>query len=343
MTGKRRQDCNEIGLLVRRLFLGAIAAACDAPASPVADAGGGPLTVSPVELSAIDTINPLGHMTTPFNVLPQARIYFVLVDRTRTNVVSAPAGGTVTWLLGPKPDYRVEVQVSPTLKWYVDHVLPEPGIVLGALVATGQRVAVHSGASCCVDFGVLNSGLQLTGYVNRARYSRETLDADAPLRYFSEPLRSRLYARVNRFATDRDGRHDLDRPGRLVGNWFLEGTPEAGSLLPENWPRQLAFAYSNTHPGMILISNGGSLPLRNILAVQDGAPDPADVSVSTGMVIYRLYQKEPPVSEGNQKGTTQLGVLLVQMLDDNRIRAEVFEGATASPTAFTSAALVFTR
>lgn len=302
-------------------------------------------TVAPVDLALVDTINPLGHMTTPFNVLPQGRIYFVLKDRTKTTPVHAPAGGTVSWILGPKPDYRVEVQVSATIRWFVDHVIPESGIVLGARVETGQRVATHSGATCCVDFGVQNDSLLLTGYINRARYSPQSLFADAPLRHFAEPLRGQLYAKVNRVASgaDRDGRHDFDVPGRLVGNWFLEGTPEAGSLLPENWTKQLAFAYSNTHPGVVLINVGGTLPLQNLFAVETGAPDPAGVTLASGAVLYRLYQKEPPVSEGNGKGTTQLGVLLVQLLDSSRIRVEMATGAAASLVTFTPAALIFTR
>src|SRR5687768_8374893 len=177
-------------------------------------------------MKLVDMINPLGHMTTPFNVLPQGRIYFVLRDRTHPTRVTAPAGGTVTWVLGPKPDFRVEVQVSPTLKWYVDHVNPEPGTVLGARVETGQVIAMHSGSSCCLDFGVLNSERPISGYIRRARYSPETLHADAPLTYFTQTLREELYPKVNRApnTTDFDGRHDLDVAGRLVGNWFLEGT-----------------------------------------------------------------------------------------------------------------------
>lgn len=319
-----------------------IVAACTnaTDAAPGASSG---FEHSPVELSSVDTINPLGHMTTPFNVLPQARIYFVLKDRTRTTPVRAPASGTVSWMLGPKPDYRVEVQVSPTLKWYVDHVTPAAGVVVGSAVAAGQEFATHSGATCCVDFGVLDSQLALTGYSRRARYSPETLNADAPIKHFAEPLRSALYAKVNRVGADRDGRHDLDIAGRLVGNWFLEGTPEAGSLLPENWSKQLAFAYSNSHPTMVLISNGGSLPLRNLMAVHDGAPDPATVSVATGLVSYRLYQKEPPVSEGNRKGALQLGVLLVRMLTDDRIQVEIGTGSNAALSAFTTASRFFTR
>ncbi|MBM3501651.1 MAG: hypothetical protein FJX74_23610 [Armatimonadetes bacterium] len=290
---------------------------------------------------AIASINPLGHMTTPFNALPQARMYLVLRDRSAVNPVLAPAGGRVTWLLGPKPDYRIQVQVSPALTYFVDHVTPEPWVREGAEVQAGQRIAVHSGLTCCVDFGALNSAV-VSSYINAARYSPESIHADSPLRHFGEPPRSLLYSKVTRFGDGLDGRADYDRPGRLSGNWFLEGTPVAGSLLPENWTKQLAFAYSNTHPSMILVSIAGTLPIVNLCAVQPGAPDPATVSTASGTVAYRLYQKEPPVSEGDGRGRL-LGVLIVKMLDDLTIKVEVFPGSAAETAAFTPAARIYTR
>lgn len=298
-------------------------------------------TVLPIGLDAITYINPLGHMTVTFNALPQARIYMALANPSAPYPVVAPASGTVSWILGPKPDYRLEVQVSPTVKYFVDHVTLEPGMAVGARVEAGQRIAAHSGLTCCLDFGVLNTEF-VAGYINRRRYSVETLNADAPLKFFAEPLRSQLYAKVNRVSGGFDGRHDYDRPGRLAGNWFLEGTPEDGSLLPEHWSKQLAFAYSNTHPSRILISIAGTLSIVNLCAVQDGAPDPAEVSVTSGAVAYRLFQKQPPVSEGDGRGQA-LGSLLVQLIDDNRIRVETFPGLTTGTPQFGSSARIYTR
>ncbi|MBI4502636.1 MAG: hypothetical protein HY700_15935 [Gemmatimonadetes bacterium] len=310
--------------------------------APTAPGSVGSFTVSPVNPAAIERINPLGHMTTPFNALPQGRVYLVLKAPAAENPVLAPAAGTVSWILGPKPDYRLEVQVSPTVKYFMDHVFPETGIAVGSRIEVGQRIARHSGATCCVDFGVLNDELVLPGYLDRRRYSPQALLADAPLKYFAEPVRSRLYAKVTRVAGGLDGKHDYDVAGRLVGNWFLQGTPPEGSLLPENWPRQLAFAYSNTHPDMILISVAGSLALTNLFAVQDGAPDPARVSVASGLVEYRLFQKNPPASEGDLKGAA-LGAMLVRMLDESRIRVEIFPGSGAVASGFTAEAKIYTR
>ena len=327
------------------------------PASPTAPPATTPtpppaptteFTHLPIDLSVVERINPLGHMSAIFDAalgrstsatLPAARIYMVLTSRGSHPVI-APAAGTVTWMLGPKPDFRIEVEVSPGLKYFVDHVLPEPGIAVGARVDAGQRIAVHGGFSCCLDFGVLNDAIR-AGYINPRRYSPQVMNADGPIKYFNETLRSQLYSKVYRVADGLDGRHDYDRPGRLVGNWFLEGTPEDGALLPEHWLKYLVFAYSNTHPSLILVSITGTLDLPGLYAIQTGGMDPADVSVTSGLVSYRLVQKEPNVSEGDGTGRT-VGVLLVQMLTDTQIRVEVFPG-NSTAMQFTSGAKIYTR
>ena len=309
------------------------------PTPPAATTG---FTVLPLDLSALDYINPLGHMTTPFNALPQGRMYLVLRDRTQTNPVLAPAAGTLSFIRGPKPDFYVEVTVSPAITYFFDHITVEPGLQVGSAIQAGQRIATHAGISCCVDFGVYNTNVT-AGFINRRRYSPQALNADSPLRHFVEPLRSQLYDKVPRVSGGKDGKHDYYIPGRLVGNWFFEDQPEEGSLGPDAWPKQLAFAYSNTHPSMILVSIGGTLPITTLCAVQDEAPDPATVSVASGKVTYRLFQKQPPVSEGGEKGTTQLGLMIVQMLNDTRIRVQVFPGSSVTAADFTSDAKIYLR
>ena len=280
-------------------------------------------------------------MTTPFNALPQGRMYLVFRNPSEPYPVVAPAGGTVSWILGPKPDFRLEITMRPGLAYFVDHVELEPGIQMGSVVQAGQRIARHSGLTCCLDFGVQNDA-SVSTFVNQARYSAQVINADSPLRYFVEPLRSEFYALVDRQGGEKDGVFNYDRPGRLAGNWFHEDQPVEGSLGPDAWPKQLAFAYSNTHPSMVLVSVAGTLPLVNLFAVQDGATDPADVSVASGKVTYRLYQKSPPVSEGGQKGAAQVALLIVQMLDDRRIRVEQIPGSAQSAE-FTSNAKIYLR
>ena len=68
-------------------------------------------------------------------------------------------------------------------------------------------------------------------FANPARYSRETLYGDGPLKYFEEPLRSQLYAKVDRDGSERDGRIDYDVKGTLSGNWFADDLPPERSSI----------------------------------------------------------------------------------------------------------------
>jgi len=78
-------------------------------------------------------------------------------------------------------------------------------------------------------------------------------------------------------------------------------------------------------------------------------PDPADVSVETGLVKYELLGKEhidhPTLGFRVGVSTDEvLGVFLVQMLDDRTFKGEVFPRKRASQvTGFTSNAKIYER
>ncbi len=63
-----------------------------------------------------------------------------------------------------------------------------------------------------------------------------------PFAYFEEPLRTHLLEKNLRAAEPRGGRVDFDIDGRLVGNWFLEGTKG------DDEQKALAFVYDYLDP-----------------------------------------------------------------------------------------------
>jgi hypothetical protein len=63
--------------------------------------------------------------------------------------------------------------------------------------------------------------------------------------------------------------------------------------------------------------------------------DPADITSATGVVSYRLFTN--PLRAG-----TGIGLLIVQMLADDRIRIETFAGS-ATTASFTDASLIYVR
>ena len=80
-----------------------------------------------------------------------------------------------------------------------------------------------------------------------------------------------------------DGRFDYDVDGRLVGNWFLQGTNGyEGVNRDRYWAGHLAVAYDHLDPSHVVISLGTFDGASAQVAVRGNAPDPADISVIVG-------------------------------------------------------------
>jgi len=155
------------------------------------------------------------------------------------------------------------------------------------------------------------------------------------------------------------GKVDYDIDGRLVGNWFEEGTEAYESGAPGfSTKNHLAIAYNHIDPTLVEISFGAEddtgITIEDCLVcdysygVKGNKPDPADVSVETGLVKYELLGEEHidhPLGVRVGASTDEvLGVFLVQMLDDRTIKGEVFPKKKASQvTGFTVNSIIYHR
>jgi hypothetical protein len=310
----------------------------DEPAArppPAAAASPDLLRVAPLALDEFAEIVPLGNLNPPGHTFPSDHVYFHLVEPKKTHVVYAPAAGTVDWVLETgRNDDKVVVQVTPTLRYYLGHVALASGIRRGAPVAEGQRLGTFSGRAYALDLGVVNDAVTLKGFVNPRRYSADTLHCDSPLKHFREPLRAAMYARVRRARPDKDGKIDFDVPGRLAGNWFLDGLGERDSFQPGAWDKHLAFVRDVRDPAAVRIAIGGTLARAGVFAVPKNALDPAQVSRRTGKVTYRLLD----VRDG-----TRCGLLLVELVEDDCVRVEVVPGSPRSTPDFSDQARRYRR
>ena len=309
--------------------------------------GPGTFSASPLEVSRITDLEPLGWLNPPGHTFPTDHVYLYYAwtypnpmpppSQWPVLPVHAPGSGTVNWILATagQPDQKVMVQMSSTFSYYLDHVVLDPGIVVGTKVVAGQRVGTTGSASAAVDLGVINTQVALTGFVNPARYG-SSVNCDSPYKYFTEPLKSQLYGLVRRSGADKDGRIDHDVRGRLIGNWFHESVALADSMGPLAWPKEMAFVPDPNVPSKPRVSLGGSEGLRGVWRPSPGDPDFAQVSVASGKVAYRLLYLD-------ESFPTRSGLLIVQLLDDTRIKVQVFPGSSASDGDFTSAALIYTR
>jgi hypothetical protein len=281
-------------------------------------------------------ITPLGNMSPAGHWLPTDHIYFTVVDpnsgrspASGRTAFFAPADGIVVDVFpatGAQPDIGLRVRVSTGVHYTLGHVIPEIPLARGTRITAGQRLGM-TGSSFAVDLGLFDDKLRLPGFVNPTR-AGVSLSTDAPLKYFDEPLRSLLYGKVRRLGPDLDGKIDYDIPGRLSGNWFLTASIS------------LSFAYDTYDPARVVVSVSGGLSQTGIFSIAAADPLPRDVSVASGVVRYTLAawgETGPRVRSG-----VPTARMLVQMLDDQRIRVELFP-VSATADAFTSSAREFVR
>jgi hypothetical protein len=258
-------------------------------------------------------------------------------------------------------DHLLVLKVSETIDVNYAHITdfyPPFAAKLGNIprdeVGHKVEVIVHGGDTLgfvgphgAMDFSVTDRGLHLNLlntrlYPDGYEYAADIYD------YYQEPILSRLVAIAMRQEPPRGGKVDYDVAGRIVGNWFREGTSSY-----TQWSRQLAVVYHHVFSNRITISDGS--PMRDVPGIEgpgapdvwwvkDNAPLPETVGVSDGMVKYQLiYGKDIYHPEGwNEETQPVLGVMLVQMLDAGRIKVQVFKGVTDAD-AFTSAAKVYVR
>lgn len=292
------------------------------------------LRASPIDPNAILWITPLGNLNPPQHALPTDHIYFYFANPdagdspvARRTAFMSPGDGTVMDVFGggAGSDSKIYIRATTTFAYYIDHLIPSTSLSRGMKLTAGQVLGT-TGSAYAIDLGVVNDTLTLTGFVNPSRYFNDTLHADGPLKYVEEPLRSRLYAKVQRLGSDLDGKIDLDIAGRLAGNWFADdSTP-------------LAFVYDTYNPAKVLISVGSSTS-PNVYAIAATDPLPRDVSVASGKVLYTLTRS---ISGPNANTSGIAGRMLVQMIDDTHIREELF-ASSASAADFTGTARTFAR
>jgi hypothetical protein len=274
--------------------------------------------------------------------------------------VKAPADGTITEIYysqydwpegsghsGKYDDYSVTISHTSTFKIKFGHlsqlenwVLEQTGTLeLGwnpieppVPVSVGDvvgRLPGCGGVQGDLDMWAIDENAA-SNFIHPEKYGTAA-HAVCPLDYFEENLREVLYQKVSRTAEPRCGKIDFDQPGKLVGNWFLENTTDP---LGE-WEKHLVFVYDRDDPTQIRISLGGTLPITvGVYEVEGNSPDPEDVSTENGVIVYRL--------RGTTNWEGETATILAQVVGNERIKVEAFEGHPPSPT-FTSNAKYYTR
>ena len=152
-----------------------------------------------------------------------------------------------------------------------------------------------------------------------------------------------MYAKVRRNGSEKDGRLNYDVAGTLSGNWYAEDLPVADSGRGGDryyGVRKMSFARDVFSPDRQRVSVGG-LNFTGLYGVPPDAPQFSAITPASGLYVYRLLAAGAPQSEP----TTQVGWLLVQLIDGERLRVQALsiEAARTAPTAFTAGAEVWVR
>jgi hypothetical protein len=339
------------------------------------------MTHSPMNMDDVATVAPLG-LTAGAHVTPIDHLYFYPKDGPRDKYpVYAMADGYIQEISvrgvnvssgeSRPPEYRIVMQHSCQTISYFDLVTKLDQSILdkypkAATEGMSGHFAIKAGQEIgrigaqSLDTAMYNLDMTLPGFIHPDMYKAEPwkVHTDDFFAYFNEPLKSTMLAKNTRMAEPRSGKIDYDKPGKLIGNWFREGTngyagpKEAGGIGKDGrgyWSGHLALLYYANDPSQTVVSLGEFKDGQpDAFFVTGNTPDPATVGVDSGVVKYELVQLSPGGGDtGNTKPVSGLpikGTILFQVLAGEKLKVESFPGKSASQVSdFTSAAQTYER
>ncbi|MBI2631624.1 hypothetical protein HYW75_01330 [Candidatus Pacearchaeota archaeon] len=331
---------------------------------------------SPVNLNKTLVMLPRGLMVGG-HVTPVNHHYFQNFDNKEYNIeVYSPGKGYIT-TIGHMPDaeegkdYHITIEFSCTISSYYIYVsnLPEkikkyaPPLhdyaSVRIPVEAGELIGYYKNN---LDFNLIDKEITLIGFVIPEHYELEDYKIHIvpnTYEYFNEPVKSQLIAKSVRSAEPISGKIDYDIDGKLIGNWFLEGTHEySENKIEKYWEGHLTFAYDYVDPKRIVISIAGyNGEDSKQFGIKGNLPDPKNVDVNNGLIRYELVDYRYIAPDGKYWDSKSLvknlrsesneivqGVVLVQMIENRKIKFEVFPKKMVSQVSgFTENAKIYER
>ena len=340
-------------------------------------------TSPPMRIEKINFIEPIGLMIGG-HITPIDHGYYYAQnwnpqegrkDASKFVDILSPAKGIVTriekmpeeYASSSIGDYRIVIHHPCSFYTIYIHV-NQVSEKLKTIADTHKTAAIEAGEvigkAPAFDFSVHNDEITLKGFILPESYTAEPWklhNADM-FDYFAEPIRTQLLDRNIRQKEPRGGKIDYDIDGKLVGNWFEENTNGYFGKREYQrgfgyWNTHLAFAYDGLDPALIIVSIGDYNGEAKQFAVKGNAPDPAKVAIETGIIKYELVSFGYKTESGEEwdrltfakiqkayGGDSVNGVALVKMLEDRKIKFEVFPGKKAVEVmGFTEKAKVYER
>lgn len=334
---------------------------------------------APVNIEETKVFLPLGLMTGS-HVTPIDHHYFQNFDNTEYDIeIYSPGDGVITEVqhMPGAPfgeDYRIVIDHGCGVESIFIHlgIFSEEFSDLAPELSGKEYHRVDKQVSAGdligyyktnVDYNIVDYNILLSGFVNPESYKAEPWKQHIPntYNYFNDEIKQQLIDISLRTVEPVSGKIDYDIKGKLIGNWFLDGTNGyAGDATSTSnyWMGHLAIAYDAYDPTRIVFSIGGYLGEHSRqYTVKGNTPDPADVGVEEGVILYELvgYDWMTPTGEHwNRKDLVKdlssyeyenvEATLLVQVISEDRIKFEVFYDKTKDEVMnFTDNVKIYTR
>jgi hypothetical protein len=315
----------------------------------------------PVDLNKVAFIEPMGSMIGN-HVTPIDHQYYISKDffgnqELKIDVYS-PADGEIINIQhmgsfdSSMDDYRFEIKHTDSIISVYIHVdklsekiakyAPSNGayVNVNIPVSAGEIIGNYSGS---VDYNVVDYNITLTGFINPESYKSEPwkIHIPDPFDYFNDSIKKKLIDKCLRSAEPIGGKIDYDIDGRLVGNWFIEGTNGYEGVDQKNyWTGHLAISYSSINPDHIIVSLGSFKGEPKQFGVKNNSPNPANVSIESGLVKYDLVEYDfynnsirwdrASLVKGLELKNYNFshGVVLFQLIEERKLKVEIFPDGT---------------
>ena len=328
----------------------------------------------PMKIGDVASFSPYG-LVAGAHVTPIDHLYFYPKPGPRdTYPVYAMADGFITEITvrgiqvdtgNPRPlEYRYMLQHSCQTISYFDLITKIDDSIIAeypdaATEGMSGRFPVKSGqivgwiGEQSLDTAIYNMDLVLPGFINPAMYDAEPwkIHTDDFFSYFNETHQAEIQKLNRRKVPPYSGKIDYDQPGKLIGNWFKEGTNGyagangygAGDGTGRGyWSGHLAIFYHAIQPSVIVVSVGEFKDGKpQYFAVAGNAPDPSTVTKEDGVTKYELIQA--PNSDEIIRNTKPLGVALFQVLDGEKLKVEFFPDKSTSQVSGFVTPLIYER
>lgn len=346
-------------------------------------------TSAPMKMSDLSFIRPLGAMSDG-HVTPTDHVYIggpnpAAADNTYP--VLMPADGTVTAVaampaqyIGDRQgqqvateDHRIVIshscqyfsiyihihKLSDALRAAVGDLKPNEHKQVSVELKAGDVVGYIGGST--FDWTPIDTSKKLSGFITPKLYEGESwkIHTVSPFDLYKGSLKQELEAKSLRTTPPLGGKIDYDQPGKLVGNWFREGSGgyagSGGGNGGRYWDGHLSVVPDYISPTSTIVSIGNWGGSAKQLVVS-GSVDPAAVTKDSGTVAYELRRLNYVSKDGQATGNMYQkdmrpsqtepieGTILLQVVSGEKLKVEVFQGKTAAQVSgFTAAAQMYER